>query len=242
MFASLRICMKKRKISEKRLHNFFIYIIIPLKEYLNVKNQTSAITDSLPDAEDIAQYMDEDYYRTLVSDFGVDFSKNVNVRITMEDGQTMDLELYPDVAPITVRNFVYLVKQGFYNGLTFHRVIKDFMIQGGDPDGNGTGGSDHTIKGEFTENGVENSLKHSKGVISMARSMKPNSASSQFFICTSDEYAASLDGRYAAFGKVTDGWDTLAAIAGVKVELNASQTEVSSPVEKVVIKTIEVID
>lgn len=208
------------------------------------KDQASAITDSLPDAEDIAQYMDEDYYRTLVSDFGVDFSKNVNVRITMEDGQTMDLELYPDVAPITVRNFVYLVKQGFYNGLTFHRVIEDFMIQGGDPDGDGTGGSEHTIKGEFTQNGVENSLKHSKGVISMARSMKPNSASSQFFICTSDEYdyAASLDGRYAAFGKVTDGWDTLAAIAGVKVELNASQTEVSSPVEKVVIKTIEVID
>lgn len=219
-------------------------LLVSVFGLVGCKDQTSAIADSLPGAEDIAQYMDEDYYQTLTSDFGVDFSKNVNVRITMEDGQTMDLELYPDVAPITVRNFVYLVKQGFYNGLTFHRVIEDFMIQGGDPEGNGTGGSDHTIKGEFTENGVENSLKHSKGVISMARSMKADSASSQFFICTSDEYdyASALDGKYAAFGKLTDGWDTLAAIAGVPVELNEARTEISAPVEKVVIKTIEVID
>ena len=152
--------------------------------------------------------------------------------------------LFPERAPKTVENFVTHSKNGYYDGLKFHRVINDFMIQGGDPDGDGTGGSEHTIKGEFTQNGVENSLKHSKGVISMARSMKADSASSQFFICTSDEYdyAASLDGRYAAFGKVTDGWDTLAAIAGVEVELNASQTEISAPVEKVVIKTIEVID
>ena len=170
--------------------------------------------------------------------------KNPIATIEMENGNKMKVELYPDIAPNTVKNFVSLVKKGFYDGVIFHRVIPGFMIQGGDPQGVGTGGPGYSIKGEFAANGFDNPLKHTKGVISMARSMKPNSASSQFFICTSDEYdyAASLDGRYAAFGKVTDGWDTLAAIAGVEVELNASQTEISAPVEKVVIKTIEVID
>ena len=126
------------------------------------------------------------------------------VKITMESGDAITLELYPEIAPITVENFVSLVKEGFYNGLIFHRVIAGFMIQGGDPLGSGFGGSDKTIKGEFKLNGVENNLSHERGVISMARSQMPNSASSQFFICNADA-SASLDGNYAAFGYVVDG-------------------------------------
>ena len=131
--------------------------------------------------------------------------------ITMESGKTMTLELYPEIAPITVDNFVKLAKDGFYDGLIFHRVIEGFMIQGGDPDGTGMGGPGHTIKGEFRANGVKNDLKHTRGVISMARTMDPNSAGSQFFIMHAD--APHLDGQYAAFGKMTDGFDTLDEIA-----------------------------
>ena len=122
------------------------------------------------------------------------------VIIEMENGGKIKLELYPEIAPITVANFEALVKEGFYDGLTFHRVIPGFMIQGGDPLGNGMGGSENKIKGEFSANGVKNDLKHTRGVISMARSMNPNSASSQFFIMHAD--APHLDGSYAAFGKV----------------------------------------
>lgn len=125
------------------------------------------------------------------------------VEITVKDYGTMRVELDADVAPITVENFISLAKDGFYDGLTFHRVISGFMIQGGDPAGNGTGGSDKTIKGEFSSNGVENNLSHKRGVISMARSQDPDSASSQFFIMHQD--TPSLDGDYAAFGIVTDG-------------------------------------
>lgn len=125
------------------------------------------------------------------------------VEITVKDYGTMRVELDADVAPITVENFISLAKDGFYDGLTFHRVISGFMIQGGDPAGNGTGGSDKTIKGEFSSNGVENNLSHKRGVISMARSNDPDSASSQFFIMHQD--TPSLDGDYAAFGIVTDG-------------------------------------
>lgn len=125
------------------------------------------------------------------------------VEISVKDYGTMRVELDADVAPITVENFISLAKDGFYDGLTFHRIISGFMIQGGDPSGNGTGGSDKTIKGEFSSNGVENNLSHKRGVISMARSGDPNSASSQFFIMHQD--TPSLDGQYAAFGKVTDG-------------------------------------
>ena len=131
--------------------------------------------------------------------------------ITMDSGKTMTLELYPEIAPITVDNFVKLAKDGFYDGLIFHRVIEGFMIQGGDPDGTGMGGPGHTIKGEFRANGVKNDLKHTRGVISMARTMDPNSAGSQFFIMHAD--APHLDGQYAAFGKMTDGFDTLDEIA-----------------------------
>ena len=130
--------------------------------------------------------------------------------IEVEDYGTISLELDADTAPITVTNFVNLAKDGFYDGLTFHRIIDGFMIQGGDPLGNGTGGSDETIKGEFSDNGVENDISHVRGTISMARSSDPDSASSQFFIVHQD--SAYLDGQYAAFGHVTDGMDVVDAI------------------------------
>ena len=133
--------------------------------------------------------------------------------IEMENGGTMTLELYPETAPITVENFVKLANEGFYNGLIFHRVIAGFMIQGGDPTGTGMGGPGYQIRGEFSSNGVKNPLKHTRGVISMARSMQPNSAGSQFFIMHKD--APHLDGSYAAFGKLVDGFDVLNRIAGV---------------------------
>jgi len=132
------------------------------------------------------------------------------VRIEMEDGGVMRGELYPEIAPETVANFEKLVKDGFYDGLTFHRVIPGFMIQGGCPKGNGTGGPGWTIKGEFTSNGFENNLKHTTGVMSMARTMFPNSAGSQFFIMVHD--APFLDGEYAAFGKIIEGQEVADAI------------------------------
>ena len=138
--------------------------------------------------------------------------------IEMENGGKMTLELYPEKAPITVKNFTDLAKKGFYNGLIFHRVIAGFMIQGGDPTGTGMGGPGHTIKGEFAANGVANDLKHTRGVISMARAYDPNSAGSQFFIMHAD--APHLDGQYAAFGKMTDGFETLDEIAGVKTNFS----------------------
>ena len=137
------------------------------------------------------------------------------VIIEMENGAKIEIELYPEVAPITVANFETLVKDGFYDGLTFHRVIPGFMIQGGDPQGNGMGGAKNKIKGEFRANGVKNDLKHTRGVISMARSFDPNSASSQFFIMHAD--APHLDGQYAAFGKVVSGMDVVDEIASVPV-------------------------
>ena len=133
--------------------------------------------------------------------------------IEMENGGTLVLELYPAIAPITVENFVKLANEGFYNGLIFHRVIAGFMIQGGDPTGTGMGGPGYQIKGEFASNGVKNTLKHTRGVISMARSMHPDSAGSQFFIM--HQNAPHLDGSYAAFGKLTEGFDVLDRIAGV---------------------------
>lgn len=129
---------------------------------------------------------------------------------------TITLELYPEIAPQSVNNFVTLVQKGFYNGLTFHRVIKGFMIQGGDPDGIGTGGPGYSIKGEFAQNGFENNLKHTAGVLSMARSMMPDSAGSQFFIMHKD--SPHLDGAYAAFGKVTEGQEVVDAIAETPTE------------------------
>lgn len=136
------------------------------------------------------------------------------VQIEMENGKKILLELYPDAAPVTVVNFLKLVGEGFYNGLIFHRVISGFMIQGGDPMGNGMGGSKENIKGEFRMNGHDNPISHKRGVISMARAQNPNSASSQFFIMHQD--GEFLDGQYAAFGKVVEGMDTVDEIAAVR--------------------------
>lgn len=127
-------------------------------------------------------------------------NKNPIVTMLFDSGDAITIELYPEIAPNTVNNFISLVKKGFYDGLTFHRVIPGFMIQGGDPDGRGTGGPGYSIKGEFKFNGIENNLKHTRGVLSMARAMNPDSAGSQFFIMVAD--APHLDGQYAAFGKV----------------------------------------
>lgn len=140
------------------------------------------------------------------------------VVIEMENGKEIKIELYPEKAPITVKNFEKLVSEGFYDGLIFHRVIPGFMIQGGDPEGTGMGGADEKIKGEFLANGVNNDIKHERGVISMARSMMPNSASSQFFIMHAD--APHLDGNYAAFGRVIDGMETVDEIASVECDYN----------------------
>ncbi|MEG2204561.1 MAG: peptidylprolyl isomerase [Oscillospiraceae bacterium] len=137
------------------------------------------------------------------------------VTITMEDGGVIKLELYPGVAPITVANFEKLAKEGFYDGLIFHRVIRGFMIQGGCPDGTGMGGPGYKIKGEFRINGVENPIRHERGVISMARSQSPDSAGSQFFIMHMD--ASHLDGQYAAFGRVIEGMDVVDQIAQTQV-------------------------
>lgn len=155
------------------------------------------------------------------------------VTITMENGGVMTGELYEDIAPITVENFEKLAKSGFYDGLTFHRVIPGFMIQGGDPDGTGAGGPGYSIKGEFAANGVKNDLKHTTGVLSMARTMDPDSAGSQFFIMVAD--APHLDGQYAAFGKITEGMDVAQEIANVPRSMWNDRPE-----EPVVIKTIVV--
>ena len=156
------------------------------------------------------------------------------VKIEMMDGGVITLELDATAAPITVANFEKLVKEGFYDGLIFHRVIKDFMIQGGDPTGTGMGGSDEKIKGEFLVNGVQNALSHQRGVISMARSNNPDSASSQFFICHAD--STYLDGSYAAFGKVIAGMETVDKIANVQTDMS------DRPVTNQKIKTIKFVE
>ena len=141
---------------------------------------------------------------------------NPIVTFTMENGDVMKAELYPEIAPASVNNFVNLVQKGFYDGLIFHRVIAGFMIQGGDPEGTGMGGPGYSIKGEFASNGFKNDLKHTRGVLSMARSMRPDSAGSQFFIM--HQNAPHLDGDYAAFGKLIEGEDVLDKIAGVDTD------------------------
>jgi len=145
-------------------------------------------------------------------------NKNPITTITMENGKSITIELYPEIAPNTVNNFISLIKKKFYNGLLFHRVIADFMIQGGCPKGTGTGGPGYKINGEFLSNGSKNDLKHKEGVISMARSSEPNSAGSQFFIMHKD--AQSLDGNYAAFGKVIEGMDEVDKMVNVKKDRN----------------------
>ena len=152
--------------------------------------------------------------------------------IVIKDFGTVEAELYPHIAPNTVNNFISLANSGFYDGLTFHRVIKDFMIQGGDPEGNGMGGPGYSIKGEFTKNKFKNDLKHTEGVLSMARSQSKNSAGSQFFIMTKD--APHLDGQYASFGKVIDGMDIIHNIENTKTSSD------DKPVKDIIIESIRV--
>lgn len=154
--------------------------------------------------------------------------------IEMENGGQIKIELYPDIAPISCENFEKLVKNGFYDGLTFHRVIPGFMIQGGCPNGTGTGGPGWNIKGEFAANGVKNDLKHTRGVLSMARSMMPNSAGSQFFIMHED--APHLDGQYAAFGKVVEGMGIVDAIASVATD------RADKPITPQIMKKVTIVD
>lgn len=157
---------------------------------------------------------------------------NPIVTITMENGDVMKAELYPDIAPNTVNNFISLVKKGFYDGLIFHRIISGFMIQGGCPDGTGMGGPGYSIKGEFSQNGFENNLKHEPGVLSMARAMHPDSAGSQFFIM--HQTSPHLDGSYAAFGKVIEGMDVVNKTATVPTDFR------DRPLEPQVIRSITV--
>lgn len=159
-------------------------------------------------------------------------AKNPIVKFEMNDGSIFEAELYPDIAPNTVNNFISLVKKGFYDGLIFHRVIKGFMIQGGDPQGTGMGGPGYSIKGEFSNNGFTNDLKHTPGVLSMARAMDPDSAGSQFFIM--HETSPHLDGSYAAFGKVVNGLDVINTIADVRTDWN------DRPMEDQMIKSVTV--
>ena len=159
-------------------------------------------------------------------------AQNPIVTFTMENGDIIKAELYPDIAPNTVSNFISLINKHFYDGLIFHRVIRGFMIQGGDPEGSGMGGPDYSIKGEFSQNSFENNLKHEPGVLSMARSMHPDSAGSQFFIM--HKTSPHLDGAYAAFGKVTEGMDAVNRIA----ETNTDYSD--RPLEKQVMRTVTV--
>lgn len=159
-------------------------------------------------------------------------AQNPIVTITMENGDVIKAELYPEIAPNTVNNFISLINHNFYDGVCFHRVIKGFMLQGGDPDGNGAGGPGYEIKGEFTHNGFKNDLKHTAGVLSMARTMIPDSAGSQFFIMHQD--APHLDGEYAAFGKVIEGMDVVNKIAEVRTDY------MDKPLEAQVMKTVTV--
>ena len=159
-------------------------------------------------------------------------AQNPIVTITMEDGSVMKAELYPQIAPNTVNNFISLINRHFYDGVIFHRVIRGFMLQGGDPDGTGMGGPGYSIKGEFTNNGFPNDLKHTAGVLSMARTMIPDSAGSQFFIMHKD--APHLDGEYAAFGKIIEGMDVVNAIAETKTGFS------DRPVTDQVMKTVTV--
>ena len=159
-------------------------------------------------------------------------AQNPIVTITMENGDVIKAELYPEIAPNTVNNFISLINKNFYNGLIFHRVISGFMLQGGDPTGTGMGGPGYDIKGEFSSNGFKNDLKHTAGVLSMARSMMPDSAGSQFFIMHKN--APHLDGDYAAFGKVTEGMDVVNKLADVDTDYN------DRPVQDQVMKTVTV--
>lgn len=165
-----------------------------------------------------------------------DYGEKPKVRMELENGGVIIMELYPDIAPMTTRHFIENVEEGYYNGKVFHRAVKGFMIQGGSADGKGVGGSGRTVKGEFSSNGIENNLKHTRGVVSMARTNDPNSASGQFFIMHADY--PSLDGNYAAFGKVIEGMEVVDEIA----EMEVRGVNNDSLVVKPVIKSVTMIE
>ena len=219
------------------------------REYLECKYQQICSVSHA--RKDLVKERQMQYEKTWFEVFGTEhqcgtFGRNTGcLRIEKDSASKSSgdnsfvITLYPDVAPITCENFEKLVKDGFYDGLKFHRVVEDFMAQGGDPKGDGTGGSTDTIKGEFSQNGVENTLSHTRGVVSMARSNDPDSASSQFFICYGDE--SFLDGQYAAFGKVTEGMDVVDSF--VKVERSmGSDGAVSSPNTDIIMENVKMID
>lgn len=188
--------------------------------------------------EDLEKEM-EDAVNSMVKEYTQIPEGNPKVKITMENGKSFIIELYPEYAPQTVANFVSLVEAGFYDGLTFHRIVDGFMAQGGDPEGNGMGGAEHNIFGEFSANGfTNNTLSHERGVVSMARTKYNNSASSQFFICFED--AQFLDGQYASFGKVIDGMDVVDDFLEVE-RIDDGSGEKSYPVEKIMINKAEII-
>jgi len=205
----------------------------------NANQTTTAPTADPNDPNDIMTAIKTEIDSKTVADFTETDKPSNYVRITIKHYGDVVVRLRPDIAPITVANFQKLVGKGFYDGLTFHRIVRGFMIQGGDPKGDGTGGSGTTIKGEFMLNGVQNDLSHVAGVISMARLSTPyDSATSQFFICNDDAAANSLDGKYAAFGYVVAGLDVVLTVSEVPLKPDASATETSTPVTPVVIEKI----
>ena len=203
--------------------------LVTLSSCNKINNKTTENVDSKKSVEETTKSSNESIVKG---------DNAVNVEISVKDYGKIRLAIYKDVAPITSDNFINLVNSGFYNGLTFHRIIKGFMIQGGDPLGNGTGGSDQNIKGEFAANGVQNNLSHKRGVISMARSNNPDSASSQFFIMHED--GEFLDGNYAAFGEVTSGIEVVDAICGKVKPIDGDGTVPKE--DQPVIEYIKVID
>lgn len=187
-----------------------IAVFLPSKQKKDIKEELLGIDYNIEGNETKLEYDTE----------------NPVVAMYIEKYGSVVIELYPDVAPNTVNNFISLVKSGFYDNNSFHRLVEGFVLQGGDPDGNGTGGPGYTIKGEFTNNGFENDLKHEKGVVSMARSQDNDSAGSQFFICLGT--ASNLDGDYAAFGKVIDGYDVISTIENNEVVADSSSGQLKN--------------
>ena len=223
--------MKKIK-SLKRVMALFTVFFVMFAVGCSNKNQTKV--ESTPKVTEKVEPAKEVKTEKGVND------KNPIVTIEMEDASIIKIELYPEIAPNTVRNFVSLVNSGFYNGLTFHRVMPSFMIQGGDPEGTGSGGPGYSIAGEFSENGFKNELKHGRGVISMARTDEPDTAGSQFFIVLADSAnnSASLDGKYASFGKVTKGMEIADKI--VAVETEGTKPKKDQKMKKVTVDTFGV--
>lgn len=207
------------KTSKLRLTMFLVLALTLILAACGKKNETNAGSASPSASESASESASSSPAASAAGDTAPHSDKNPVVTIEMDNGHTIKLELFPDIAPNTVNNFISLIKKGFYDGTIFHRVMPGFMIQGGDPNGNGTGGPGYSIKGEFTANGFQNDLKHKRGILSMARKSQPlDSAGSQFFIMVAD--APSLDGQYAAFGNVVEGMDTVDEIVNQQIDPN----------------------